>query len=138
MTELAMDTRIVWDPLRLKEIDEAKKVFLSYKRQGYEIVTSDGSKLDKFAPSLGEVIVRANKIIGQCVLKILSDKGDDRISWNKNRGQEAKEAKKKFDELVTKGYKIYSVTEDGKKKMRVSEFDVDAEELIAIPPTTKA
>ena len=39
--------------------------------------------------------------------------------------------------LTKKGYKAYSVDRNGNKNRRIKEFDVDAEEILMIPPTAK-
>ena len=133
---LAMDRRVVWDPKSLKQIDEAKAMIREHRSQGYEVQKSDGSLLEKFIPSLGEAIIKAQKLTGQ-VLRILSDSGDDRIIWDKENGKQAKEAKQKFEELVGKGYLAFSVDTKGNKNRRIEEFDVDAQEILMIPPTAK-
>jgi hypothetical protein len=46
-------------------------------------------------------------------------------------------AKGKFVEQLGKGYKAYSVDKSGNKKTRIEEFDVDAQEVILVPPTSK-
>ena len=81
--------------------------------------------------------IKATKIQGKRVLKILSEAGDERLVWNKEYGQEAKEAKRKFNEFLAKGYKAYSVDSQGKKNRKIEEFDVDAEEILMIPATAK-
>lgn len=134
--ELAFPTLITWDPCRLKQIDEAKKMVLGFLRQGYEIFTTDGKPVERFVPSMGEVRVMTKKAT-KSIMRILCDKGDERLVWDKNKGKEAKEAKNKFVELLGKGYKAYSVNAQGEKKRPIEEFDVDAEEIIMIPPTAK-
>ena len=99
--ELVMDRRIVWDPCRLKEIDEAKALIMDFKRQGHVIEKADGTPMERFLPSLAEVIVRAQKVT-QKVMKILCDKGDERLVWDKEDGPEAIQAKERFKELLKK------------------------------------
>jgi len=135
-TELVMDQRIIWDSKRLKQVDEAKMRIMAFKRQGYQILLVSGLPMEKFRPNLEEVIVKATKF-GKGILKILTEQGDERLVWDKERGQEAKEAKKKFLEFLQKGYKAYSVDVNGKKNRKIEEFDVDAEEILMIPPTAK-
>lgn len=139
--ELVLDRRIVWDASRMKEVEQAKKEIMFYKRTGHEILTVDvlgnASKPMKFfRPRLEAVIVKAKKIGGH-VMKILCDKGDERVVWDKDNGTEAKQAKKKFNDLLTEGYKAYSVDIKGKKNRRIEEFDVDSEEILMIPPTAR-
>lgn len=136
MSELVMDLRITWDSSRLKEIDEAKSTIMKYKRQGYDVILSNGTSMDHFLPSLEEVIIKAKKI-GKKVMKILCSKGDERLTWDMENGTEALEAKKKFLELLKKNYTAYSVDINGKKHRKIEEFDVDAEEILMIPPTSK-
>lgn len=136
MSEMVLNQRVIWDTKKLREIDEAKALILGYKRQGFEIVTVNGTPMERFHPSLGEVIIKAKKV-ALSVMKILCDKGDERLTWDKDNGKEAKEAKKKFQELIAKGYKAYSVDEGAKRKRPIEEFDVDAEEILMIPPTAK-
>ena len=122
--ELVMDRRIVWDSRKLKEIDEAKATIRTYRAQGYVIVKADGTPLDKFIPSLEEVIVKAQKVL-KSVMRILCEKGDERLVWDKENGKEAKEAKAKFEELLKKGYTAFSVDFKGKKNRKIEEFDVE-------------
>ena len=134
--ELVMDERIVWDANSLKQIDEAKSKERKYQSLGYLVVLNDGKPMEKFHPSFEEVIVKANKVFKK-VLKILCEKGDERIVWDKEDGKEGKQAKAKFEEFMKKGYKAYSVDRNGNKNRRIEEFDVDAEEVLMIPETAK-
>ena len=136
MTELVLDRRIVWDSTKLKEIDEAKAMVRQYRAEGHVITKVDGTPLDKFIPSLEEVVIKAQKI-AKSVMKILCEKGDERLVWDKENGKEAKEAKAKFEELLEKGYTAFSVDSKGKKNRKIEEFDVDAEEILMIPKTAK-
>jgi len=134
--ELVLDRRIVWDSTKLKEVDEAKALIREYRSQGYIVTKIDGALLDKFVPSLEEVIVKAQKVIKR-VLKILSTEGDTRVVWDKENGQEAKEAKAKFEEMLGKGYTAFSVDSKGRKNRKIEEFDLDAEEILMVPPTAR-
>ena len=137
MTDLVMDRRITWDRARLKEIDEAKTMILKYRRMGYPVLKEDGTEMERFDPSLEEVLIKAQRIMGKKTLKILNEHGDERLVWDMNNGREAKEAKKKFLDYINKGYKAYSVDTEGTKNRRISEFDVEAEEILMVPPTVK-
>ena len=136
MDTLVMDQRIVWDSTRLKEVDEAKAIIMKYKRKGYEILLASGEKMEKWSPRYEEVVIKAKKVLKK-TMKILCQSGDDRIVWDCDNGNEAKEAKKKFVELLGKGYKAYSVDLNGNKNRRIKEFDVEAEEILMVPPTAK-
>lgn len=134
--ELIQDRRIVWAANSLKQVDEAKAIIMAYKRKGYLILRASGEVMERFRPYYEEVIIKASKVAGH-VLKILSDKGDERIVWDKEDGYKGMAAKKKFEELLGKGYKAYSVDANGKKNRRIKEFDVDAEEILLVPKTVK-
>lgn len=135
-TELVMDQRVVWDRTKMKQVDEAKAVYREFKAKGHEILTETGEILERFNPHIEEFIVKATRAAKR-TLKILCEKGDDRIVWDKENGREAKEAKAKFNEFVKRGYKAYSVDVNGNKNRKITEFDVDAEEILMIPPTAK-
>lgn len=134
--QIAIDSILVWDPCRLKEIDEAKKKFSQYKRQGHVITKENGAIMERFEPAAGQAIVLAKKVLNS-VMKILNETGDERITWTKENGKQAIKAKEQFEKLLGKGYKAFSVDSKGNKKTQITEFDVDAEEIIMIPPTAK-
>jgi len=134
--ELVMDRRIVWDKCRIKEVEEAKKRILEFKRQGYLILKPDGSVFERFNSTLEEVIVKTQRVKKK-IMKILTENGDERLVWDMDNGQEAKEAKKKFMELIRRGYKAYSVDHQGKKNRKIEEFDVEAEEILMVPETVQ-
>jgi hypothetical protein len=133
---LINDTIITWNPSRLKEIEEAKKEFLQYRSLGHVIIKIDGSRMTSFEPSAGQITVLAEKI-KESTMKILNEKGDEKITWTKENGKQAKKAKEKFMSLLDKEYKAFSVGADGKKKAQITEFDVDAEVILMIPPTSR-
>ena len=58
---LSMNKIIVWDPSRIKEIDEAKRVYREYKALGYTMLKSDGTPLDFFHPSHGQFTILEKK-----------------------------------------------------------------------------
>ncbi len=134
--ELVMDQRIVWDKTKMKEIEQAKKMIMGFKRKGYEILKSDGTLMERFSPVLEEVIVKAQKV-AQSVMKILTEKGDERIVWDRENGRQAKQAKQKFLELLKKGYTAFSVDHASEKNRKIKEFDIDAEEIMMVPETVK-
>ena len=43
----------------MKEIDEAKKEIMMYKRKGYPILTADGTPMERFNPNLNTEPYRA-------------------------------------------------------------------------------
>lgn len=137
MSTLVMDRRIAWDTARMREIEEAKQEYLKYRREGHAILKSDGTAMERFAAMAGEMLVKAEQTEGKNVLKILCETGDERITWDKENGRQAKEAKHKFEDYLAKGWKAYSVDSKGNKNRKITEFDVDAQEILMIPPTAK-
>lgn len=69
------------------------------------------------------------------VMRILCENGDDRLTWNRNMGQEVKDAFKKFKDLIKRGHVAYAAKPDGKKGRKLEEFDPNAEEIIMVPHT---
>lgn len=68
------------------------------------------------------------------VIRIINNKGDDRIVWKKTSIPEINQAKDAFDKLVAKGLVPYKVGTDGKATSEVmKEFDPSAEEVIFLP-----
>jgi hypothetical protein len=134
--ELVLDQRIIWNKSRMKEIEQAKRMIIGFKRQGYEIQKSDGSLMEKFSPLLEEVIVKARKV-AKSVMMILTEKGDERLVWDKDNGREAKQAKRKFLELLAEGYTAFSVDHVSEKNRKIKEFDIDAEEILMVPEIVK-
>lgn len=127
---------LTWDPCHLKEIDEAKKEFIKYRALGHVILKEDGTRMTSFIPAAGYAVILEKKS-KENVMKILNEKGDERITWSMNNGRQAKKAKEKFNKLISDGYKAFSVDSRGNKKTKITEFDVDAEEIIMVSPTAK-
>lgn len=134
---LVMDRIVPWNANSLKQLDEAKAIFYSFLRQGYVIVDSKNQVIRRFQPAAEQFKILAEKVSNKNEMKILCDKGDDRITWSRENGRESIEAKKKFEEFLAKNYTAYSVDRKGKKNRKIEEFDVDAEEVIMVPPTAK-
>lgn len=138
--ELVMNQRIVWDSTNKKEVEEAKQTFLRMKRLGHlfvrELDDETRVPVQYFRPAFEEIICLA-QITARHAMMILCDKGDERIVWDRDNYQEAKEAKARFMECVKKGYTMYSVDEHEKKHKQITEFDVDAERVIAVPSTSR-
>lgn len=137
--ELVMNQRCCWDSRNKKQVEEAKQWFVSFKRKGVQIQDADGKPVQYFRPYFEELVAIASTedLKGKRLLKILCEKGDERVVWDSNNGRQAMEAKEKFRDLIKKGYSAYSVDARGKKNRRIKEFDVEAEEILMVPPTAK-
>lgn len=69
------------------------------------------------------------------VMKIMSDEGDTKISWNPSVDKEVAIAKDKFDELLKKGFAAFRVDDKGSKAARkVKEFLPFAGTLLLVAP----
>jgi hypothetical protein len=137
--ELVMNARLCWDSRNKKQVEEAKKWFVSFKRKGVPIRDVKGNTVQYFRPHYEELVALASQenLAGKRLLKSLCEKGDERVVWDANNGRQALEAKEKFRSLIDKGYSAYSVDAEGCKNRRIQEFDVESEEILMIPPTAK-
>jgi hypothetical protein len=62
---------------------------------------------------------------------LIADKtGHARLQWKRNKPDEVKRAKDRFDELKARGYMAYSVTGKGDQGEVVKDFDPKAERII--------
>jgi len=69
-----------------------------------------------------------------CVFRVMSEKGDTRIVWNKKNIPEINDAKKTFQDLIAQGMVPHRVGINGKATSEeMSEFDPTAEEVIFLP-----
>ena len=136
--DLIIDKRCIWDSTDHRQVEQAKKWFVAFKRQGVPIQDKSGKTVQFFRPHYEELVAKASvEHAGNRTMKILCEKGDERVVWDANNGHQAKQAKDRFIELLKKGYSAYSVDTKGKKSRRIEEFDVEAEEILMIPPTAK-
>lgn len=71
----------------------------------------------------------------QGLFRILSESGDDHVVWDRRDAAQVKDAYKKFNELIKKGYTAYATTSAGKKSHRIDDFDPSLEEIILVPKT---
>lgn len=63
-------------------------------------------------------------------------KGDEKLTWDSEDDLQIKKAQTRFKELIGKGYKMF-VSKDiagSKRGEQISEFDPNAERIIAVPP----
>ena len=68
-------------------------------------------------------------------ISILSaNEGDLKIVWDKNNEIEVEMAEKQFNDAMKKKFAAFSVKAKGKKDVKITEFDPDAEKIILVPP----
>lgn len=68
--------------------------------------------------------------VTQITFKIMSQNGDDRLTWDRRFLEQVHEARDKFYELKKKGYFAYLPGLGGKPTKMLTEFDPNAEEII--------
>jgi hypothetical protein len=69
------------------------------------------------------------------LMRVLDDNGDTRLLWNRRNQPEVDEARAKFNEYLTKGYRAYVCRSDGAKGRKVDTFDALLEEVILLTST---
>jgi hypothetical protein len=69
------------------------------------------------------------------LFRILSENGDDHVTWDRREPAQVREAYVKFKEFIDKGYRAYATNADGKKGHRIDDFDPSLEEIILVPST---
>lgn len=124
--ETARPQTIVWDNVIPAEVVEAQQRISELKTQGFVLRTMEEGEAVLDPPP-------KDPNIG--VFRILSDKGDERLVWDRRSGPEVKDAYKKFGELLKKGYTAYAVDMAGDRGHKITEFDPALEEIILVPGT---
>lgn len=111
------------NPKDLKDVDEA-------------IQTLEDLGFVVTAKRFGEVRLQPPPLpSGVGIMRILSQNGDDRVTWDTRSPNEVKDAAKKFFELIKKGYKACVTKSDGSKGHEIQEFDPTLGEIIMVPKT---
>ena len=136
MVETISPTRVAWNPANKKEVDEAKKVYISAKRSGKQIlkpVERNGKEeripVSKWTELSDEFIMDVPLKEGEVFMRILDESGDKRIIWNSNDPEQVKDAAKLFAEFLSKGWRAYAIGADGKQGKRIRAFSAETEEI---------
>lgn len=125
------DINISFNPLKIREVDEAKLKFMEALRLGRKVLDEFGSPLERFDCNKGSFIIRAVETgEDEISMRIFDKTGDRRLIWNWNDPAQIKEAMTLFKEYSAKGWKGYAVGRDGKKGQRVYGFDPSTHEII--------
>lgn len=134
-----MQQRIEFDPRNRKQTDEAKTKYIAAKADGRSVLHPEsGARIERWADVRdGFVVAEPETQPHELALRILDDTGDQRIVWDLRDKKQIEEAKRKFDELVSKGWKPYAIDRNGNKGRRIYAFDAVKEELIFDDKTTK-
>lgn len=68
-------------------------------------------------------------------MRILSDKGDTRVTWNARDTDEVEAARAQFQTLVDRGFRAFAVEAgSGGKGEMITEFNPDTQKVILAPP----
>lgn len=68
------------------------------------------------------------------VLRILGPTGDTRVAWSPAAPDEVEDVRRRFDEIISDGYLVFSLDGDTKEGRQVRTFDPDTAELRAFRP----
>lgn len=117
---------IIWDTDSTEESKEAKCEISRYERLGFRVSTAKAGHVKLVPPP---------KRPGLSVMRVLTDNGDDRLTWDRSKPTEIKDAIKKFKDFLSKGYKAFAVMANGQKGHRLDDFDPLMEEIIMVPST---
>jgi len=70
-------------------------------------------------------------------MAILSENGDDKITWNIDSKKDTEKAKKEFNKLKKDGYSFFYADVEGNQKGEIKDFDQNAGLILAVPTTRK-
>jgi len=77
------------------------------------------------------------KICIKRIMNILDHTGHSELEWDANNEIEIANIKKKFKEMIEKGYSAFKLDPITKKSKKITEFDPLAEEITMTPPARK-
>lgn len=63
----------------------------------------------------------------------LNKTGDTKTMWDPRNSEEVENARRTFDDLMSRGFSIFNVDSAGGKGVRMTKFDPKAGKLIAVP-----
>lgn len=123
--------RVEFNPLNLRQIDEAKKKYIDARRQGRIVTDLRGNRVDSFRAVTDGFLIRGYELAeNEFAVRFFDETGDRRIVWNASDPAQIGEAKKEFDKYVDKGWKPYAINRDGSMGKRIRGFDAEAQEII--------
>lgn len=125
------NVQVLFDPRKMKEVDEAKKKYIEARNQNRRIVDLSGEPISVFKGSLGGFVIKEVELSeNQFAVRILDETGDRRLIWDSRNPDEIREAKTEFDKYIAKGWKAYAIDRNGKMGKRIRGFDAENEEII--------
>lgn len=66
-------------------------------------------------------------------LRIMGGAGDTKLIWDADNDDEVANAKRTYDDLISKGFTAFEVKNDADKGERMRRFDPEAEKVIMVP-----
>lgn len=125
-----MATFISWDIANKKQREEAKKIYQKARNENQLIVDGSNNPIEHFTSSLTEFYLKGQALKeNESSLKILNDKGDEFLTWDSRDKEQVKEACALFKKFKKKGWRAYTVGNNGKLKYRIFKFDDKKEEI---------
>jgi len=70
---------------------------------------------------------------GDSFMAIMGSAGDTKIIWNKDNPAEVENARRTFNDLLSKSYLAFKVKDDSKEGEQIREFDPSIERMILSP-----
>jgi hypothetical protein len=122
---------VQWNPLKMKEVEEAKRKYQEARRTGRKILSHTGIAIENFSPLLGEFTIAENEVgEGEIAVRLLNETGDERLIWNVRDQKQIKEACDRFNSYIQRGWKAYAIKPDGSRGPRIYSFDANKEEVV--------
>lgn len=123
--------RVEFDPLNLRQVDEAKKKYIGARKEGRVITNLAGDRISSFRAATDGFLIREYELAqDEFAVRFFDETGDRRIVWNASDPAQIREAKREFDKFVAKGWKPYAINRDGSMGKRIREFNSEAQEII--------
>ena len=121
---------IEWNGSNKREVEEAKTLYRSARKEGRIIVDMAGAIVQGFKASLlGFCIMEKALSDTQFSMRIINETGDQLVVWDSNIKKEVKEAEKLFTEYLGKGWKAYAINQNGDRGRRITHFNAELEEV---------
>ena len=118
---------INYDPNILEQCCEARIKAEELKKQGF---------VERTQTPHGEIVLDPPaRDPNRGLFRILSESGDDLVTWDRRDPTQVREAYAKYNELIKKGYRAYATNSAGKRSHRIDAFDPSLEEIILVPST---
>ena len=133
----ASQLRIEFDDGNLKEIDEAKKLYIEARKNNRVITDLEGNIIEGFRTYYKGFVIREIELKhSEFSARFFDETGDRRLIWDANDQTQVEEAMILFEEYLAKGWKAYSTREDGTRGRRIYGFDPDTLEIYWDEKTT--